>query len=181
MPDIALSADSRLPRLQIPFESKDMTRYQIISEVQKAFGHFRRPDMFIRGTCSCEECMEHEGEMQTFNPDDLPLDQLNNPGWDPICFASNEAFGYFMPGLVKLVLDHTDDYVQQFIFHSEQPDRLAVLTPEQAQALSHVLDFLVLHESEALDNNLAVDDVYRAREKLEQIAGGDAKKPCPST
>jgi len=118
--------------------------------------------------------------MQTFNPDDLPLDRLNNPGWDPICFASNEAFGYFMPGLVKLVLDHTNDYIQQFIFHSEQPERLAALTTEQAQALSHILEFLVLHEVKALDNNLAVDDVNRTREKLGYIGGGDAKKPCPS-
>ena len=157
-----------------------MTRYQIISEVKKVFGHFRRPDMFIRGTCRCDECMEHEADMQTFNPDDLPLDRLNNPGWDPICFASDEAFGYFMPGLAKLVLDHANDYIQQFIFHTEQPERLVVLTPEQAQALCHVLDFLVLHESEALDNNLAVDDVYRTREKLANIGGGDAKKLRPS-
>jgi hypothetical protein len=156
-----------------------MTREQIISEVKEAFGQLRRPNMFIRGTCMCEECLEHEAEMQTFTPDSLPLDKLNNPGWDPICFASNEAFAYFMPGLVKLVLEHTNDYVQQFIFHAEQPDRLAAYTPEQAQAIAHVLDFLVIHEAKALDDNLIVDELYRTREKLEQGAEGDAVNRTP--
>ena len=109
--------------------------------------------------------------MQGFDPINLPLEQLNNPGWDPICFASNEAFAYFMPGLVKLLLNHTDEYIQQFIFHVEQSDRLAVLTSEQARALMHVLDFLVIHRVKALEENLVVDDLYRAREYLEQIAG----------
>ena len=136
--------------------------------------------MFIRGTCSCDECMEHEVVMQKFNSVDLPLDQLNNPGWDPICFASNDAFAFLMPGLVKLVLDHTDDYVQQFIFHVEQPDRLAALTPEQAQTLTHVLDFLVLHKAKELDDNFVVDDLLRTKEQLENIAGGNGKTLPPS-
>jgi hypothetical protein len=41
-------------------------------------------------------------------------------------------------------------------------------------------DFLVFHEARALDDNLAVDELYRTREKLEQAAGGDAKEPRPS-
>lgn len=57
--------------------------------------------------------MDHETEMQAFDPDRLPLAQLNNPGWDPICFASNAAFGYLLPGLVKLVLTFADDYIDQ--------------------------------------------------------------------
>ena len=154
-----------------------MRRFYIISEVREAFGYIGRPATFIRNTCSCDECMEHEGDMQQFDPNDLPLEQLNKPGWDPICFASNEAFMYFMPGLVKLLLNHTDDYVQQFIFHVEQPDRLNALTPEQAQALTHVLDFLVTHRAMALEDNLVVDDLNRARKRLEQLAGGNTKEP----
>ena len=157
-----------------------MTRNHILSLIQNSFDKPRPPNMFIRGTCICDECMEHEAVMQTLNPVDLPLDQLNNPGWDPICFASNEAFAYLMPGLVKLVLDHTYDYVQQFIFHVEQSDRLDVLTPEQAQTLTYVLDFLVLHNAKELDDNFAVDDLFSTREQLEKIAGGGDKKPHPS-
>jgi hypothetical protein len=114
--------------------------------------------------------MEHESVLQMLNPVDLPLAQLNNPGWDPICFASNDAFAYLMPGMVKLVLDHTGDYVQQFVFHVEQLDRLEAFTPEQAQAITHVLDFLVLHKTKELDDNDVIDDLFRTKEQLEQIS-----------
>ena len=144
--------------------------------MREAFGYFQRPDTFIRGTCSCDECLEHEADMQKFEPANLPLEQLNNPGWDPICFASNEAFAYLMPGLVKLLLNHTRDYVQQFIFHIEQPERLASFTLEQASALMHVLDFLILHRAKTLEENFVADDLYRARESLEQIVGMNAPK-----
>jgi hypothetical protein len=40
-------------------------------------------------------------------------------------------------------------------------------------------DFLVLHEARALDDNHAVDELYRTREKLEQAAGGDAQEAGP--
>lgn len=147
-----------------------MTRDQILAQIQTSFDKSLPPNMFIRGTCLCDECMEHEALMQTFNPDDLPLAQLNNPGWDPICFASNEAFKYLMPGLVKLVLDHTNDYVQQFIFHIEQSERLNELTPAQAQSLAYVLTFLILNNAGELEDNSVVDDLYRTKDQLEEIA-----------
>lgn len=150
-----------------------MTHEQVIFEVLEAFAHVQRPTLFIRETCACDECLEHEAEMQSFVPDNLPLDKLDNPGWDPICFASNAAFAYLMPGLVKLVLAKTDDYVQQFLFHVEQPDRVAAFTPMQSRALTHVLDFLLLHQADALEDNFLVDELYRTREKLEQGAAGD--------
>jgi len=148
-----------------------MTRDQIMTHIQKAFGHLRRPKQFIRGTCSCDECREHEAVMQTFNRDSLPLHELDKPSWDPICFASNKAFAYLMPGLAGLVLDHADAYVSQFIFHTGQPERMAAYTPAQARALIHLLEFLVLHEASALDRNMVVDNLYGTRAELEQIAG----------
>jgi hypothetical protein len=73
-----------------------------------------------------------------------------------------------MPGLISLVLKHTDDYLQQFLFHVENSDRIATFSQKQAQALLHVLDYLTLECSGILDNNLAVDELKRTREKLEQ-------------
>ena len=143
-----------------------MTRVDILTEVKKQFGNVPRPGMFTGGTCKCEECLAHEEEMRTFDADNLPLDKLNNPGWDPICFASDEAFVYLLPGLVKLVLDHADDYLQQFLFHIEQPDRVKTLSLAQAQALIQLLDFLAIHEAEAVCNNLVVEDLNRVRKGL---------------
>ncbi len=114
--------------------------------------------------------MEHEAQMQAFRPDELLLEDLDNPGWDPLCFASNEAMAYFMPGLVRVVLTNTADYIQQFVFHIGQPERLSGFSPRQARALIGALDLLLLHEVEAVENNLAVDELFRTRDKLGEIA-----------
>lgn len=121
--------------------------------------------------------MEHEAEMQSLAADGLPLEKLNNPGWDPLCFASNEALAYFMPGLARLVLEHADEYVQQFLFHVAQPERCEAYTPGQAVALLHLLDYLVLQEAGALDHNLAVDALMMTREKLKRRAEGATLSP----
>ena len=91
--------------------------------------------------------------MLRWNPSELPLEDLNNPGWDPICFASDAALQYLMPGLVRLVLEHSDEYVDPFLFHLGQSYRLAALTPAQASALKNVLETLALEEPEAVYNN----------------------------
>lgn len=146
-----------------------MTRDQLLACADRSFGGIRRPMSFIRGTCSCDECLEHEQTMQSFVLPGLPLGKLNNPGWDPICFASDEAFVYLMPGLVRLVLNHTDDYVGQFLFHLDSADRVAALSEGQRRALVQILDYLIVNAAETLDKNMVVDDIMRAREKLDRI------------
>ncbi len=147
-----------------------ITLEEVESEIARQFGTTPRPPQFIRGSCRCEECMEHEAQMQRFPPQRLPLDQLDNPGWDPICFASNHAYAYLMPGLVQLVLEHTAEYVEQFLFHLELPERLESFSPAQAAALVRVLDFLVLERSDLLNGVFVADELFRTREKLSRIA-----------
>ena len=149
-----------------------MTRDDIISDVDEHFSGLTRPGKFTRGTCQCPECLEHEETMQSFTPGDLPLGKLDNPGWDPICFASDEAYAYFMPGLVRLVLAHTEDYVDQFLFHLS--GRAFALSAHQRRALLRVLAFLALHEDAALENTLSLPDLNHAKEKLAQDLRADA-------
>jgi hypothetical protein len=145
-----------------------MTKDKIIAQVDQSFGILQRPRTFIRGTCSCDECMEHEETMQSFALPHLPLDKLGSPSWDPLCFASDNAFAYLIPGLVRLVLNHTENYVSQFLFHLDSPDRVVVLSKEQRRTLLLALDYLFMNETKALDNNMVIDDFIRVREKLEQ-------------
>lgn len=120
--------------------------------------------------------------MQSFSLPDLPLDKLANPSWDPICFASNEAYAYLMPGLIRLVLAHTDAYASQFLFHLDSADRATVFTEKQRHTLLSVLDFLIMNNAEVLDRIHAVDDLIRAREKLEQpCVGGGENHAVPNT
>ena len=153
-----------------------MHRDEIRAEVRAAFAGAPRPQLFIRGTCQCEECLAHEAELQSFSPNHLPVEKLGNPGWDPICFASNPAFTYLMPGLVKLVLEHPNDYLQQFLFHVAQPERLDSFTASQARTLIKVLAILVLEETAAVDTQLATDELFRAKNALEHCS---AVQPTP--
>jgi len=147
-----------------------MCKEHILTAIQDAF-QIPRPQSFIRGTCHCEECLEHEAVMQAFESEDMSLDKLNSPSWDPVCFASNEAFHYLLPGLARLALNYPDAYVAQFLFHLQQPERLDSLSPRRAQALLPLLDYLVDQESASLENSRLVDDLFRVREWLEEISG----------
>lgn len=146
-----------------------MTRDQILSSVKQAFDCYERPFQFVRGTCRCEECCEHETTMQGFTPGAIPLEELDNPGWDPICFASDEAFAYLLPSLAAVVLNHPNGYVDQFLFHLNNADRLARLNPSQAVAMVQVLDYLVLEHGPLLDQNRAADDLFVIRAQLQAI------------
>jgi hypothetical protein len=144
-----------------------MTCAEVIRGVETAFGDVPRPARFNRGSCDCAECREHEETMQSFTPENLPLDLVDNPGWDPICFASDEAFAYLMPGLVRLVLEHTADYCEQFLFHLDNAERVASFTPPQAEALLAVLEFLVMDRTETVDDGAwGADVLYRIRDRL---------------
>ena len=149
-----------------------MEREEVYRAVEVGFSDATRPEMFVRGSCRCEECMEHESEMQSFDPLDLPLEKLDNPGWDPICFASNEAWSYLMPGLVRLVFEHPSAYIDQFTFHVGQPERLNALTAEQARALEEVLNYLLLHEPRVLEENRVVDELLQTVTELRRIGSG---------
>jgi hypothetical protein len=146
-----------------------MKRTDVINEIDSVFAGITRPEIFIRGTCQCCECWEHNKTMSNLNPQNLPLDKLNNPGWDPICFASNHAFLYFIPGLVRLILKHPDDHFQQFLIHIEQPERIDSFNKNQVCALINVLKILALEEINAVEENFVTDDIIRLREMLEHV------------
>lgn len=152
-----------------------MKRDEVLAEVRQAFAGIARPATFIRGTCKCDECLEHEATMQGFDSGELPLERLDNPGWDPICFASNDAYLYLMPGLARLVVDYTEEYACQFLFQLGFPERMAAFDPTQARALLQLLDLLECECSSELDNSAAGELLDCARDKLQQRA--DAKRP----
>lgn len=139
---------------------------RLLAQVITVFGPLPRPAMFIRGTCRCEECLEHEGTLQALVREQPSLEQLGNAGWDPICFASDAAFAYLTPALVRLVLQATEDYVGQFLFHFSLPERLDALDRPQLAAVLAVLDHLALSRANAIDHHGATDDLLRLRDTL---------------
>ena len=78
-----------------------------------------------------------------------------------------------MPGLVRLVLDHADDFVSQFLLHVDNQELIESLTPSQATALKHVLDTLACEEEMAIRLNAEESHLKAVSEKLTLIAEMD--------
>ena len=95
-----------------------MNAVELIEQVREAFPDVECPPHFTDFR-HCEECAEHDQTLQSFDPDSIGLDQLGNPGWDPMCFVSPDAFLYYFPALVRLTIhdDGDDSYLDQFLFH----------------------------------------------------------------
>lgn len=66
-------------------------------------------------------CAEHDATLLAYDVNTIGVQQLGNPGWDPLCFATAEGLLYYLPALIRLTL-HTMDkpqerYLDQLLFH----------------------------------------------------------------
>jgi hypothetical protein len=127
----------------------------ILAGIDEAFG-CDRPARRVRNPGHCDECAEHEGTMQAVTPETVSLDQVGNLAWDPVCYLTDEAWRYFVPGLARLAPGHGDGYyLDQFLFHLES-GRIDCLNAEQCRALSALLDHL--YETMASEIEGSMDD-----------------------
>lgn len=70
------------------------TAQEIIEAVRHAFSAELRPEHFTNYTHCCE-CAEHHALLASRDLQSLHLEDVNNAGWDPICFATAEGFRYY--------------------------------------------------------------------------------------
>jgi hypothetical protein len=73
---------------------------QIMSVIHEAFAAEPRPEHFTNYTHGCE-CAEHNELLRARDRETLGLEDVGNPGWDPICFVTAEGFRYYLPALVR--------------------------------------------------------------------------------
>jgi hypothetical protein len=101
--------------------------------------------------------------------DSLTIDDLGNPGWDPICFVTYKAFLYYFPALARLALEQPSCghawYFEQLIFHLTYEDRLNrrlfVANPRHKEAVLLLL-------ARVRDTRLALVKKYGCQKELEQ-------------
>lgn len=117
-----------------------MGKYTVLAAIDQAFGSIPRPEIMTRNPHHCDECEEHERVMKGVTPLNITLKEIGNPGWDPVCYVTDEAYRYFMPGFVRLIF--SDDYLDQFIFHIESRLAPELFTHEQRHAVIQLIDFL---------------------------------------
>ena len=121
-----------------------------------------RPARFVRDPDHCDECRDHEATLSRLVPETLDLAAVGNPGWDPICFATDEAFRYLLPGLCRLACGRGDRYyLGSLLSHLE--NRAHTLGRPQRQAVAALLDRLyeaMPAEIEARGDDHALGRVY---------------------
>lgn len=144
---------------------------KILELVVQAFQGCPRPEHFTDYR-HCGECAEHDQTLSSRTPDSITLDELGNPGWDPICFVSPEGFRYYLPGLARLVLEEPTDrhdwYAAQFFWHliSDGPAnaRVNACSPTQRKAVAAFVRHILETRAEQLDRECLADDAIRAWE-----------------
>lgn len=137
----------------------------VIAAVVREFTGVARPAEFIKGTCRCEECMEHNDTMAAHTPADITIKELGNPAWDPLCFVSDEAFVYYLPAMIRLAFED-EYYIDQLLFHMDNPGRLSSLSNAQAKVLSDALVLLGDIRSELISNSFSKYSYISVMDKL---------------
>lgn len=143
----------------------------ILQEVQQAFAGCRRPEHFTNFT-HCEECAEHDELLRSRDIHTLRIEDVGNPGWDPICFATSEGFTYFFPALARLALAESDYahgwYGTMLLSHLVgdgcRNRRVMACTPEQRKAVVQFLQHLVETRAAVADEYCSTDELFQALE-----------------
>lgn len=140
----------------------------VIEKVKLAFHEVTKPSYFTNRD-HCEECAEHDDLLRSHDRDTLGLEQLANPGWDPLCFCSAEGKAYYMPALVSCALRQDPEgvlpYWQQMLFHLEGdgPNNALITwcSTAQRQAVAIFLEHLIESRADAIERYGAVDDILK--------------------
>jgi hypothetical protein len=127
-----------------------MTDPEVLDDIRKGC-KAARPERFTDREHCCE-CAEHDDLLASRDLDSLTIEDVGNPGWDPICFVTDHAFFYYFPALARIALEEPRYgygwYFEQLLFHltyeGRANRRLLMAGPGQRDAvlklLRHVRD-----------------------------------------
>jgi len=120
----------------------------------------------------CCECAEHDATLLAYDVDSIGIEQLGNPGWDPLCFASMDGLLYYLPALIRLTLETMDTpqkrYLDQLLFHlirdGKDHELVRACSPEQRAFVAEFLAYVIDQYSAKLDGCTYADDLLKAYE-----------------
>ncbi len=142
---------------------------QILAAIQQAFAKRPRPDHFTN-YMHCDECAEHDETLRARDLQTLGIEDVGNPGWDPICFVAPEGFAYYFPALARLTLAPPAAphgwYGNQLLFHlcydGPGNKRMLACTPQERRSVVMLLQHIVDTRAELLDSNQCSDELFHA-------------------
>jgi hypothetical protein len=120
----------------------------------------------------CCECAEHDATLLACDVDSISLQQLGNPGWDPLCFVSPEGFLSYLPALIRIILETMDKpqerYVDPLLFHlmrdGKDHDLVRACNPAQRAFIAGFLEYVIDQYGAELDGCTYTDDMLKAYE-----------------
>jgi hypothetical protein len=121
----------------------------------------------------CCECAEHDQVLLTCDVDSIGLEQLGNPGWDPLCFSSAEGLIHYLPALIRITLDTIEKpretYVDQLLFHLIKDGAgnslVSACSKEQRDFIAAFLKYLLANHAAHINKGAFTrDDTVRALE-----------------
>ena len=143
---------------------------EILAEAKKLFAR-EKPTHFVDFN-HCEECSEHDATLLKHDVDTISLEELGNPGWDPICFVDVNGFKYYFPALIRLCLESGNAngsyYIDQFLFHisygATEKEFLLEFSDCEKGFVSNFLNYLLDEKTQLIEENLDTDDLLSAIE-----------------
>ena len=141
---------------------------RILESLRTAFPDCAKPDHFTNYT-HCEECLSHDEFLRSGDRESLRLEEVNNPGWDPLCFASPEGFCYYLPALVRFSLMPSPNvawHFPQLLFHLthqyERNRHLKHANVEQRQSIVVFLRHIASTKKSIIESYLCTKDLELA-------------------
>lgn len=142
---------------------------EVLRRVRAAFARCERPEHFTDLT-HCPECAEHDDLLRSRDTDTLRLEDVGNPGWDPLCYVAPAGFGYLLPALARLALagpsPTRDWYPPQLLFHltyeGEANRHLLGFEPDQRRAVAALLRHIAETRPRLVEEWLCGDELGRA-------------------
>ena len=151
----------------------------LINEATEVFGKVPRPEHFTNHTHCCE-CAEHDDTLKAFTPETITREALGHAGWDPMTFATDTGFRYYLPALIRMALTRKDDdyYIDQFLSQvirdGPRNSRWMACTAEERAVVLKALLALLEERTEEVDNSLDADRLTQAIEIWSEDVEQDA-------
>ena len=118
----------------------------------------------------CEECADHDETLRSSSVEQIGLEQLGNPGWDPLCFCSTEGLKYYLPALVRLSVEtiEREFYFEQLLFHlayaGAENRLLQGCSASQREFVAAFLAHMIFTYPNELERNTSVEEALSTHE-----------------
>ena len=137
----------------------------ILAQIDRAFGHVARPELFTVADGD-PETMDYEALLSSKDRDSLTLEDINHPGCHPMTECLPPGLAYYFPALARLALVQPTDpsnwyaslLLDKLRFHEDGNDFYRYCSDEQRGAVAGLLRHILSTRSSDVSESLDPED-----------------------